>query len=109
MISAIGPMVTSPTAMVESPMVEVGGMVSVEEGAIVFKIDPVAIVTPPGRIIIIGISGEFCFTLRRGGIVTPGISRGGCVDRGCGSSVGRTYIDVRNGYVYTDVCSDENL
>jgi hypothetical protein len=102
-------MVMSPAGVVETTMVEVGGMVSVKEGAIVFEIDPVAIVTTPGRIIIVGISGEFCLTHRRGGIVTPGIRRSGCIDNGCGSRVGRTYIDVRNGYAYSDVCTDENL
>ena len=111
MISPIASVVASPTGVVETAMVEIGGVVSVEDRAIVFEIDPVAIVTTPGRIIIVGISGEFRFTDCRGGIVTPGINRSGSrsIDNGCGSCVCRTHINVRNGDAYADVCSYEDL
>ena len=109
-------MVASPTVVVEAAMVEVSGVVSIEKGAIVFEIDPVAIVTTPCGIIIIGVSGIFRFAYSGCGIVSAIINRSGCVFGllyidGCGGgcSVGGADINMRNGYADTKMCADENL
>ena len=95
--------------MIEPTMIEISGMVSVEEGAIVFEINPVAIVTTPGRIIIVSIAGEVCFTYGRSGVVTPIINRNGCggVDSGAGND--GTYINPRDRYADTNMRTDEYL
>jgi hypothetical protein len=58
--------------MIEPAMIEVSGMISIEERTIVLEIDPVAIVTAPGRIVIISISGEIGFDDGGSGIVARG-------------------------------------
>jgi hypothetical protein len=95
------------TGMIEPTMVEICGMVSIEERAIVFEIDPVAIVTAPGRIVIIGISGEICFDDGRTGIIAACVYRGACVDHGCGYS--GSYIDPGCGNTETNMRAYEYL
>ena len=51
-----------PSSMVETTAIEVGSVVSFKEGTIVTVVNPVAIVTIPGRVVIIDISGVFGFT-----------------------------------------------
>ncbi len=96
-----------PMCVVKCPMIEVSGVVSVEERAIVFEIDPVAKVTIPGRITIIGISWEICFDDRRSGVVAICINRSGCIDNGCGD--GGADINPGSGYTETYMRTDDYL
>ena len=95
------------TGMIEPTMVEICGMVSIEERAIVFEIDPVAIVTGRGRVVIIGIAGEICFAYGGSGIVASGINRCWGVDYGGGD--GGAYINPGSGYAETDMRTDDYL
>lgn len=96
-----------PMGMVEATVVEVSGVVSVEEGAIVFKIDPVAIVTTPGRIVIVSISGVICFTYFRSGVVATVICGGRCGVYGCGN--GSAHINTGSRDPETNMRTDEYL
>ena len=98
-----------PPCVVESPVIEISGVVSVEKGAIVIKVSPVAIVTVPDRIIIISISGEVCFTYCRSGVVASCVHRSGsgCVDYGCRNS--GAYINPGGRQTQSDMRTDHNL
>ena len=61
--------------VVKTTAVEVCSVLPFEEGAVVCEIEPVPVVAVPGRIIIIGISGEIGFTDSRCGIVATLIHR----------------------------------
>jgi hypothetical protein len=52
----------APSSMIEATAGEVSPVVSLEEGAIVTEVYPVTIVTIPGRVVIIGITGVIRFT-----------------------------------------------
>jgi hypothetical protein len=95
------------TGMIEPAMVEICGVVSIEERPIVFVIDPVAIVTAPGRIVIIGVSGEIGFDNGGSGIVATCIYRSGGVDNGSG--YGGSYIDPGSWNTETDMRAYEYL
>jgi hypothetical protein len=58
------------TFVVKTSMVEISGMISFEERAIMGEVETIPIVAVPGRIIIIGISGKISFADGRGGIVS---------------------------------------
>jgi hypothetical protein len=75
----------SPAVMVEPAMIKIGGVVSVKERAIVFKINPVAVVTIPDRVIIISIPGKVGFAYCGGGIIAT------CIDNRCRN--GGSYIN----------------
>ena len=96
-----------PMCVVKCPMIEVSGVVSVEERAIVCEIDPVAKVTIPGRIIIIGISGEIGFDDGRSGVIAICINRSGCIDNGCGDR--GADINAGCGYTETYMRTDDYL
>ena len=98
-----------PMCVVKCPMIEISGVVSVEEGAIVFKINPVVKVTIPGRIIIICIAGEICFVNGGSGIVAIRIDRSGCrcIDNGCGDR--GADINVGNRNTDTNMRTDDYL
>jgi hypothetical protein len=66
-----------PPGVIEPTMIEICGVISVESATIVFEIDPVMIVTIPGRIIVVSIARELCFDHSRSGIVPPCINRSG--------------------------------
>lgn len=117
----VGPTaVMFPAGVIESAVIEVSGVVSVEEGAIVFEIDPVAIVTTPGRIVVVSISGEVCFTDRRIGVVAAvcgsrfsvgrigfSVDGGRCGVYRCGN--GSAHINAGSGYPETDMRTDDDL
>ena len=67
-----------PVGVIEPAMIEICGVISVESAPIMFEIDPVMIVTIPGRIIVVSIAGELGFDNGRSGIVTPRINGSGC-------------------------------
>jgi len=93
--------------MVEPSMIEIGGVFSVKEGAIVFKVDPITVVTVPGGVIIISIPGEICFDDIRSSIITTCIDRGRCIDNRC--SDGSSYINPGCGHPETNMRADEYL
>jgi hypothetical protein len=93
--------------MVEPTMIEIGGMVSVKERAIVFKVEPVTVVSVPGGVIIISIAGKFCFDNIRGGIIATCIDRGGSIDNRCRD--GGSYINPGGRHPETDTGADEYL
>jgi hypothetical protein len=72
-----------PTFVVKTTAaVEERPVISLEPGTIVLEVDVVAIVTVPGRVVIINITGELGLTNLRGGIVASIISRCGLlIDR----------------------------
>jgi len=74
-----------PAGMVETTMIEIGGVVSVKERAIVFKVEPVMVVPVPGGVIIISIAGKVGFAYCGGGIIAT------CIDNGC--RYGGSYIN----------------
>ena len=96
-----------PMCVVKCPMIEISGVVSVEEGAIVFEINPVVKVTIPGRIIIISIAGEICFDDGGSGIVAICIDRSGRIDNGCGDR--GADINVGNRNTDTNMRTDDYL
>ncbi len=81
------------------PAIEVSPVVSFEERTVVFEVEMIPVVAIPGRIVIVGISGEIGFTDSRSGIVTFRVNRcrcrriSGTVDKGRGSDCdpGRRY------------------
>ena len=95
--------------VVKMTAMEVSPVVSFKERTVVFEIEAVPVVTVPGRIVIVGISGEIGFTDRRSSIITVRIDRrgriSGTVDNGCGSC----YNDTGNRNPESDVCTNEYL
>jgi hypothetical protein len=96
--------------VVEMTTIEVAPVVSFKQRTVVFEVETISVVTVPGRIVIIGISGEIGFTNRRSGIITVCVNRCGCgricgtVNNGCGS-----YHDTGNRNPESDVCANEYL
>lgn len=76
--------------VVKTSVVEVSPVVSFEEGAIVFKVEPVTIVPIPCGVIIIGVAGEISFAYCGGGIISA-------------------YINPGSGHPETDTGADEYL
>ena len=74
-----------PAGVVKTSVVEVSSVVSFKERAIVFKVEPVMVVTIPGGVIIIGIAGKICFAYCGGGIIAT------CIDNGC--RYGGSYVN----------------
>lgn len=105
--SSVRPAVMCPTGMVEPTMIEIGGMVSVKERAIVFKVEPVTVVPVPGGVIIISVAGKICFDDIRSGIIATCIDRGRRIDNGC--RYGGSYINPGSGHPETDTGADEYL
>jgi hypothetical protein len=96
--------------VVEMTAVKVGPVVSFKERTVVFEVETIPVVTIPGRVVIVGITGEIGFTNSRSGIIAIGINRYGCgriggtVNNGCGSDHD---TGGRNPKSY--VCTDEYL
>jgi hypothetical protein len=84
-----------PPCVVKAPTIEIGPVVSFEIRPVVGVVYPIAIVTAPGRIVIIDITGEFGFAGCGRGIV-PAIICGIVVNR-CGRRVDRCGRRVNGG------------
>ena len=72
---------------VKAAVVKICPMVSFEYRAIVFEVEPVAIVAVPGGVVIIGVSGEIGFAGRGSGIISAGVYGCGWIISGCGGDV----------------------
>jgi len=68
-----------PTSVVKASAIEIGSVVSFKPGTIVLEVDPVAVVTGPGRVVVIDITGVLGFTNFGGGIIAAAISRSGLI------------------------------
>ncbi len=105
----IAPFVYEP-GVVEMPAMEVSPVVSFKERTVVFEIEPIPVVPVPGRIVIVGVSGEIGFTDSRRGIVTIRVNRCGCrriggtVNNGRGSD-----YDAGGRYPEAEVCAYKDL
>ena len=88
-----------PPGMVEATAIEVFPVVPLEIRAIVCEVVPIAVVTVPGGIVIVGVAREVCFTDSRVGIVSAFIDGGGC-------GVDRSRSDIYSGArdTETDMC-----
>ena len=95
--------------VVEMVATEVGPVISFKERMVVLEVETVPVMTIPGRIVIVGISGEISFTDRGSCIITVCINRcgriSGTVDNGCGSC----YNDTGNRNPEPGVCANEYL
>ena len=79
--SSVEAPVVCESGVIKPTVVEIGPMISLEEGAIVFEVEPVPVVSVPGGIIIISISGEIGFDDCGSGIVAICIyGSGGYID-----------------------------
>jgi len=105
--SSVKSAVMCPAGMVEPTMIEIGGVVSVKERAIVFKINPITIVPIPYGVIIISVAGEVSFDDVRSCIIATCIDRGRSIDNGC--RYGGSYINPGGWNAETDTGSDEYL
>jgi len=89
-----------PTAVVKTPAIEVSSVVSFEEGTVVREVDPVAVVTIVGRVVVVCIAGVFGFANIRSGIVTTVVlvvyGCGLCINR-CGSGVNGSRSNIHPG------------
>ena len=96
--------------VVKMTTIKVGPVVPFKERTVVFEVETVPVVAVPGRIAIVGISGELGFTDGRSGIITVRIDRcgrghiSGTVNNGCGS-----YNDTGNRNPESDMCANEYL
>jgi hypothetical protein len=96
--------------VVEMTAIEVGPVVSFKERTVMCEVETIPVVTIPGRVVIVGVSGKLRFTDRRSGIITVRINRSGCgrisstVNNGRGS-----YNDTRSRNPESNVCANENL
>lgn len=95
--------------VVKMTTIEVPSVVSFKEGTVVFEVETVPVVTVPGRVVIIGISGEIGFTNCGSGIVAIRIDRcgriSGTVNNGCRNS----NYDPGSRYPEAEVCIYEYL
>jgi hypothetical protein len=96
--------------VVEMTAIEVGPVVSFKERMVMCEIETIPVVTVPGRVVIVGVSGELRFTDRRSGIITVRIDGSGywrisgTVNNGRGS-----YNETRSRNPESNVCANENL
>ena len=103
-----------PSGVIETAVIEISGVVSVEDRPVVFKIDAVMIVAIPGRIVIISITGEIGFTDCGIGVISAVINRRGGRSR-CGGVYGRgrwdrpSHINPGNGNPETNMRTDDYL
>ena len=63
--------------VVEATMIEISPVVSFEERTIVFEVETIAVVTVPGRVVIVGIAGEIGFDHCGSGIVSACVNGSG--------------------------------
>jgi hypothetical protein len=93
------PTVVYEPGVVEMTAVKVGPVVSFKERTVVFEVETIPVVTIPGRVVIVGITGEIGFTNSRSGIIAIGINRYGCgSDHDTGGRNPKSYV-----------CTDEYL
>jgi len=85
-----------PTSVVKTPAIEVSSVVSFEEGAVVSEVDPVAVVTIVGRVVVVSVAGVFGLANIRSGIVTT-VAILGLVVYGCGLGINRCGSGVNGG------------
>ena len=102
--------------MVKPSVEEISPMVSFEDGAVVFEVYAIPVVTVPYRIIVIDVSGEIGFTDGRIGIIAAVIDGSRLIDngrgyrRGCNKDPGMGYAEAKvSAYIYLGVApgSDE--
>ena len=80
------------SCVVEAAMREISPVVPFEERTVVFEVETIPVVTVPGRIVIISISGEIRFKNGRSRIVSACVYRSGsdiaAIYYGCGRNKG---------------------
>jgi len=82
--------------MVETVAIKEISVVSFEEGTVVSKVDPVAVVAIVGRVSVVSVTGVIVFANIRCGIVTT-VAIFGLVVYGCGLLVNRCGLGVNGG------------
>lgn len=97
--------------VVKMTTIKVGPVVSFKERTVVFEVETIPVVAVPGRIAIVGVSGELGLTDGGSGIVTVCINRrgGGRIRGTVNNGYGRCYHDTGNRNPESDVCADEYL
>jgi hypothetical protein len=93
--------------VVKTSVVEVGPVISFEEGAVMCKVEPIMIVPIPCGVIIVGVAGKISFDDVRSGIIATCIDRGRSIDNGC--RYGGSYINPGGRNAETDTGADEYL
>ena len=97
------------TGSVKMTTIKVGPVVSFKQRTVVFEVETIPVVTVPGRVVIIGVSGELGFTDRRSGIITVCINRCGRISLTVNNRCGCCYNDTGNRNPESDVCANEYL